>query len=364
MKTRSIFFTALCSLMLGTAFIACSDDDEEIRPVIDPVLCPAYILNEGTWGGNNANVSSFVPTVKGLAQADVYQSVNGKKLGDLANDMTEEDNQIFVVVSGSKYVVRLDALCNEKARFTIPAGEGEPRCVDVEDGYVYVTQYGGQVSKLDAETMTRVATYNGGDNLEGIIEKNGKLYVSNAYKVDGSGGYVYNKEVIVIDAASMKKDGSVAVVENPGRIYEIDDVVYVLSAGNYKDVESSLQRIDLMSRIAVPITKADKITAGNNDFIFGVRSEYDANYQLTNSFFVYNTKTGMVSNSMFVKDAPASFQTAAIYLLEVDEETGCIYVGTSDYITNGTIYQFDRGGTLLQSFDSGGINPSSLVFLD
>ena len=42
------------------------------------------------------------------------------------------------------------------------------------------------------------------------------------------------------------------------------------------------------------------------------------------------------SHTSFLKDAPSSFATDAIYLLEVDEETGFIYVGTSDYTTNGT----------------------------
>jgi hypothetical protein len=51
-------------------------------------------------------------------------------------------------------------------------------------------------------------------------------------------------------------------------------------------------------------------------------------------------------------------------LLEVDEESGHIYVGTSDYTNTGTIYQFDKDGNLLQSFDSGGINPSAMIFLD
>ena len=63
-------------------------------------------------------------------------------------------------------------------------------------------------------------------------------------------------------------------------------------------------------------------------------------------------------------DAPNSFKTEAIYLLEVDEKNGFIYVGTSDYTTNGTIYQFDQNGKFLRQFDSGGINPSAMVFID
>jgi hypothetical protein len=85
---------------------------------------------------------------------------------------------------------------------------------------------------------------------------------------------------------------------------------------------------------------------------------------LTNSFFSYDPKRNKVSNGTFLQDAPSSFSTDAIYMLEVDEKTGFIYVGTSDYVNTGTIYQFNRAGKLIQSFDSGGINPSAMVFMD
>ena len=93
--------------------------------------------------------------------------------------------------------------------------------------------------------------------------------------------------------------------------------------------------------------------------IYGIRT-----YNNKNSFFIYNPKVGEVSETSFLQDAPSSFTTATIYLLEVDEETGFIYVGTTDYVTNGTIYQFDKNGKLVQSFDSGGINPSAMIFVD
>ena len=107
-----------------------------------------------------------------------------------------------------------------------------------------------------------------------------------------------------------------------------------------------------------------KITEGNNGLVYGVCSTYDSNWQLTNSFFTYDPKTNKVSKESFLQDAPSSFSTDAIYLLEVDENNGFIYVGTSDYVNSGTIYQFDKAGKLIQSFDSGGINPSAMVFMD
>jgi hypothetical protein len=253
----------------------------------------------------------------------------------------------------------------EQARYTFPEGEGEPRCIDVEDDYAYVTQHGGKVSKLNIKDMSLVATFEGGDNLEGIVEKDGKLYVANAWKIDGSNNYVYNKEILVIDAKTMTQTGTISVVDNPVNMYEINDKIYVISQGNYADVSAALQVINTQTETSkVVFNDVDKITEGHNGYIYGVRSTYDANWNPVNSFFVYNPKANEVSETSFLKDAPASFSSSAIYLLEVDEETGYIYVGISDYTTNGTIYQFDQTGKLIRQFDSGGINPSAMIFID
>ena len=358
--------TTLCSLMLGMSFTACLEDDlEQPELPIEPETYPAYILNEGLWGANNANITRFYPQYKIDNLSDFYQEMNGTKMGDVANAMMEEDDNIYVVLNGSKYVARLDLLCMELARYTFPEAEGAPRCIDVEDGYAYVTQYGGQVTKLNTKDMTLAGTFKGGDNLEGIVEKDGKLYVANSYTVDGSNNWIYNKEVFVIDAKTMTLEKTINVVDNPTKMFEIDNKIYLISAGNYYDVPGALQVIDTkVGTSNVILNDVTKITEGNDELIYGVRSTYDENWQLSNSFFTYNPSNGSINETSFLKDAPSSFATDAIYLMEVDEETGFIYVGTSDYTTNGTIYQFDKGGKLVKSFDSGGINPSAMVFIN
>ena len=363
MKTRSILMTALCSLMLGMGFASCSDDDEP-ETIIEPTEYPTYILNEGHWGANNAGIAMFVHPFYEIVTEDAYLKANGTKMGDVANAMMEEDDNIYVVLNGSKYVARLDLNVKEQARYTFPEAEGAPRCIDVEDGYAYVTQYGGQVSKLNIKEMTLAGTFKGGDNLEGIVEKDGKLYVANSYAVDGSNNWIYNKEVFVIDAKNMTLEKTIEVVENPTKMYEIDDQIYLISAGNYADVAGALQVIDPKTGTSkVILNDVTKITEGLNGLIYGVRSTYDANWQLTNSFFTYNPKTGAISETSFLQDAPSSFATDAIYLLEVDEPN-FIYVGTTDYQNTGTIYTFDKEGKFFHSFDCGGINPSAMVFVD
>ena len=356
--------TMLCALMMGAGFVSCSDSEED-ELIIDPIEKPNYILNEGHWGANNASVSMFNHPAFGIVQQDAYLKNNGKQMGDVANAMMEEDDNIYVLLNGSKYVARLDIMVKEQARYTFPEGEGEPRCMDVEDDYAYVTQYGGQVTKLNIKDMSLAGTFKGGDNLEGVVEKDGKLYVSNSYAVDGSNNWVYNNEVFIVNAKTMTLEKTIKVVENPTKIYEIDDKVYLISNGNYYDVPGALQVIDTKAGTSDKILNdVAKITEGHDGLIYGIRSTYDENWNSINSFFTYNPKNGQVSETSFLKDAPSELSSTAIYLLEVDENTGFIYVGTTDYQNTGTIYTFDKNGKLFQTFDSGGVNPSAMIFID
>ena len=172
----------------------------------------------------------------------------------------------------------------------------------------------------------------------------------------------------MIDAQTMTLTNTITVVDNPTKMYKIDDKIYLISAGNYDNVPGALQVIDPKTGTSqVILNDVTKITKGNNGLVYGVASITDwttnpASYVYT--FFTYNPKTGKVSKTSFLQNTPSSFSSVAIYLLEIDEETGFIYVGTTDYQNTGTIYAFDKNGKLFHSFDSGGVNPSTMVFVE
>ena len=107
MKTRSILMTTLCSLMLGMSFASCADDEEfkDISIAPDDGKDQYYVLNEGAWGANNANITGFVYNEKNStfeSMGDIYLGINKQQLGDVANAMMEEDDNIYVVLNGSK----------------------------------------------------------------------------------------------------------------------------------------------------------------------------------------------------------------------------------------------------------------------
>ena len=361
MKTNKLLKIFLM-LLVSATFVACAETDDPGHGGFEDVR-GAYILNEGAWGANNAGVAFYAPNKDADFVSDIYFNANNASMGDLANDMIEYKGLLYVVLNGSKYVVCLNGKGEELERFSFPASEGSPRCIVAADDYVYVTQYGGKVSKFTTD-LERVATFNGGDNLEGIAEVDGKLYVANAYKVEGSGNYVYNTEVLVLDADKMTQAGSIKVVENPEVVKVVGGRLYVMSKGNYYDINPAMQEINTISGKVKNITLADKITQGRDGLIYCVRSAYDASWNLSNQFFTYNPSTGDVSEDSFLKNAPESFKTMAIYMLQFDKVTGEVYVATSDYVTTGTVYRFGEDGVLKDSLDAGGINPRIMVFLD
>ena len=83
-----------------------------------------------------------------------------------------------------------------------------------------------------------------------------------------------------------------------------------------------------------------------------------------NTFFTYDIKTGQLNNASFLKSIPEALKNATIYMLEVNESNGDIYIGTTDYKTTGTIYRFKKDGTFVEEFSAGGINPNSAVFFN
>ena len=112
--------------------------------------------------------------------------------------------------------------------------------------------------------------------------------------------------------------------------------------------------------------EATKVAEGPQGLLYVVNSNttYDANRNATtvNTFFTYNPRTG--ARADMLPDVPAELDGANIYLLAFDDETDDLYIGTTDYVTNGTIYRFNSQGTLVDTFDAGGINPSTMLFID
>jgi len=373
MKIKSLLFSTICILALCAGFASCSDDDDDSKrddsgSKVTLSQNRVFILNEGSMGQNNANISFYDPDKTVDFIEDIFKKQNDAKLGDTGQDMIVYDNYIYVTVAGSKYITRLNAAGVEQQRFAFPSNEGTPRYMTADDGYIYVTQYGGKVSKLNAKTLERVKTFEGGKNLEGIAEEDGLLYVANCYTVTETGAYEYLDEVFVIDANTMELKKTLTVRQNPNKLLEKNDKIFLLASLIWGgDKGNELQVIDPKNNNEITsITAATHMAAsGNTLYLINSETDYSSYpYATVNTFFTYNISTKKLNNTTFLKDAPAELSSASIYALEVNEKNGEIYIGTTNYADGtGDIYRFKKDGTYVEKFDCGGQNPNNIVFL-
>lgn len=361
MNFRSLFLSTLCLLAVGTVFTACEDDEDDSWNNGATVALPknrVFILNEGIYGKNNASLTFYNPATKEIVP-DLFFSQNGYKLGDTAQDMIEYNGELYIVMNGSNYITRLSGAGVELARYEFRAEEGQPRYATAEDGKVYVTLYSGNVARLDAKTLNMEAMVKVGNNPEQIIEEDDKLYCVNS-------GWGYDNRLSIIDLKTFKEAEHVEIFTNPQRIIECNDRIFIQGYG-----AAYPNPYTYPVALFDPLTKTyTEIGQGTNMAAYGPIL-YVANTQTTDwvnfttDFYTYDTRTGKVNSESFLKNVPEELLTGNVYMLDINQENGEIYVGVTHYAAgNGDVYRFKADGTFVEKFESGGQSPNAMVGLD
>ncbi|WP_305239818.1 YncE family protein [uncultured Muribaculum sp.] len=368
MRKLNLFAASVCAFSLALGLVSCSENDNltnQGSKVELPAKHRAYFLNEGNMNDNNANIKLYAPTNSELSTDDIFYKQNNQRLGDTAVDLIKYRGCMYVSVNKSNYIAKLSAAAVEEARVTftdVPELQGGVRYMVADDGYIYATFYGGAVAKINANNLKIEATLTGlGDNLEGIVEDNGKLYVANSCNSD----WVYFRDIRVIDTRTFTLENTIEVAQNPRYLLEEDDKVFVIScdytsAGGYVLQQINTRKNNEVKQIGYASQMAEK-----DGILYVINSVTDwSTKKATNTLYTYNIETGVVNNASFLRDMPEALKTAGIYMLEINDNNGDIYISKSDFVTNGTIYRFDRNGNFVESFDAGGLNPCCGVFFD
>ncbi|MCM1021980.1 MAG: hypothetical protein NC343_02185 [Muribaculum sp.] len=365
---NKLYLTAIVAATLMTGFTSCSDNDDlpnQGSKVELPSHHRVYILNEGTMNLNNSNIMLYAPTNTKLNVSEIFYKQNNQRLGDTATDMIKYNDNIYVAVNKSNYMVKLSAAAVELARVTftdVPDLEGGVRYMTAEDGYIYATFYGGAVAKIKASNLKIEKVLTGlGDYLEGIVESDDKLYIANSC----NSKWEYFRDIRVVDLRSFTLSNTIEVAQNPRYMLEEDNKVFVISCDYSSATGYVLQQIDIRRNNEVKVIGNASSMAEYNDRLYIVNSLSDwTTNTTTNTYYTYDIRSGAVSNNSFLKNMPAELASAHIYMIEVNDDNGDIYISTTDYVTNGTIYRFNRNGEFVESFDAGGQNPTCAIFFD
>ena len=363
MKLRSLFLSALCAVAVTAGFTSCSDDDDDWNPTqegskINMVATRAFILNEGSYNGNNAGITYFDWRQDTTYISDLYFAQNGKNLGDTGQDIIASGNNIYVVVYGSNYIAKLNSVGVEQARLsfdsTVGKKVGQPRYAVEHNGYLYVTCYGGYVTKVNTTSMVAVDTVKVGLNPEYIAIDNGYIYCTNS-------GWGSDNRVARISINEFKKAEFFKVMDNPDHILAVNNRIFVQGYGaayNYPWGElntetGEFKEIGYCSSWAV-----------HNGVIYLVNSVTDWNtHTTTNAFLTYDTRSNALA-TWNIKNIPAGLSSTSVSSMSINDKTGDIYIMTSDFVNNGSVYHVKADGTYVGNFQTTGITPRKIVFFD
>lgn len=348
---QQVFVLFICTLLI----VSCSEKDD-ISQLPQSVTNGVYVLNEGDWGANNSEITYYNPQT-GETATNIFFNANGKLLGDTANDMVIYGSKMYIAVSSSAviFVTDLQGKVLSEMHVAGTSAYMSPRQFDCANGKVYVTFMEGYVGAIDT-TDYSISTVEVGPMPEGIAYMDGKIYVAN------SDGYNpnYGNTVSVIDAKSFTVEKTLQVGTNPQNFCKsLNRELYLVCWGNYSDKPAILQKINTTTDevVTIPNVEPNQMSIGANGLAYILSSFYDENWNQTIKYFTYSLTTDSIVGE---------FTTTSLvpngYSINVDPNNGNIYIGCSDYVSNGDVYILSPNGEILGSFDTGAINPAKVCF--
>lgn len=316
------------------------------------VLC----MNEGLFQQNNATLT-YYDLDSNKVNNNIFQSINGRGLGDTANDMIEYTyngkNYIAIAIDISSQIEIIEAETFKSVQ-QIPMFNGtnskEPRSLQFYNDKLYSINFDGTVSVIDLSTYTMTSQITCGLNPERAEIVNGKMYVVN------SGGLnypTYDSTITVIDLATNSIETTIETAINCAQITKDEQGdLYVVSRGNYSNITPQLIKIN-SSTNTVDQTYAISLT--ETTYYNNMLYYFDEN---DNGIHQFNTVSESIEPGVFIDCS--SFQN--LYGIKIDIEEQLIYLVDANGYTNSSIIKcYDMNGTYKYEFN-GGLNTGELIF--
>lgn len=351
------FALFVCAALLVT-ISSCSKDEDGPND-IPKVTTGLYVLNEGSFNGNNTTLT-YYNFSNSTATTDFFANVNGSGLGDTGSDIVIYGSKMYIVMNVSSNIEVADALtAKEITKIPMKDDAGAARQPRYAVGYknkLLVSSYDGTVAVIDTASLTIDKLITVGSNPEQLVVANDKLFVAN------SGGLnfpYYDSTVSVVDLSSYTEIKKIVVGMNPGKMAADDNGnVFVVAAGNYTNVAATLIQLDAG-------TETVKKTLDSSVYLVRVSGDKlyaTGGYGINQKVIVFNTNDLSVSNENFITDGTSITLT---YGLNIDDANGDVYItDAKNYVSAGEVFCFDKTGKKKFSFSvTPGINPDKVVFV-
>ena len=319
-----------------------------------------FISNEGSYGSANASISYYSYNADEVTN-DVFETVNGRSLGDVLQSITIHNGLAYMVMNGSNKIEV--AYANNMIEKGVITGLTSPRYfLGVSDTKAYVSEWGTgmgtDIQVIDLTDLSITKSITAGMGPERMILHNDMVYVAN------SGGWGNANTITVIDPSTDAVVKTITLDGDSPRdiVVDANDDIWVLCAGYIDyystpmtETPSKLVRINTSTNeVAQTITIGESYHPtcleasrnGNNIF-------YGAGYGVQGIYKMSITDTDVPTTPILDK---------TFYGFNINPETGNIYaLEATSFTANGTLWRYEPDGTELGSYEVG-IGPNSANF--
>ena len=371
MKRIGYIYIVLAGLLFG----GCSKDEPDGKePTFDAKEESLVVVNSGNFTLSNASLTVWNQETG--SQNNVFASVNGFKLGDVAQSATVHGDLLWVVVNNSNVVFALDKYTfKEKGR--IDSGIASPRYIHfVSDDKAYITQmYSDKIAIVNPKTFSvtgyiSVSSTPGSDgSSEEMVQVGDYVYVNlwsygkSIDKIDTKTDTVVEQYIVGIQPCSMVKDLHDNIwtlcdgggwEENPIG-YEAPSLIeFTLNPGTVGSTWERKRAFELPLGASV----SNLCTNGIGTRLYFLVNEYNAEGKNVGGVYVLDLTEQYPSFKIVV---PAGDRY--LYSMTVSPVTEQIFVADAlDYQQPGVVYRYSSEGRLIGIFDTG-IIPTSYAWI-
>jgi len=360
--------TTVLAFLLGALFFSSCKKDRTPAPLPQkPEITGTkgiYVLGEGTMGNNNSTLTYYDVASK-KSETDYFKKINGRSLGETANDLKAYGSKMYCVVAGiqgkpQSFVEVIDIATGKSLKsISFNAnGDGQlPRYVAFYKDKAYVSRYDGKITRIDTASLAvdgELQLMNGtspAGGLEGLAVANGKLYVTNSDHPFYPAGL--KNKVTVIDLATFTKIKDITVSYNPVKIAAAQNGdLLVVTWGDYGNIKPVLQKIS---------SATDAVTA-SYDYNAGPIAVYkNKSYLITDwnmNSLTLDLTTG--ATGKIITDGTVASTLYGVTVNSFDESVviaDAISFGSSV----GKALVFDKNGKIMYDFATGAL-PQHAVF--
>ncbi|MDX2002858.1 MAG: YncE family protein [Chitinophagales bacterium] len=338
-------WTILYCCLLGLASCRKEQDTLPETALVSPGS--VLVLNEGNYTYGNASVTWYHPDSTAIRQ-DLFEAVNNRPLGDVAQSMAVINGKGYLVVNNSSKIEVVN-LSDFKSVATI-TGLLSPRyLLPVSSSKAYVTDiYADKIHILDLATQSKVGEIACSGWTEDILLANGKAWVVN---YDSS-------RIEIIDPNTDQKIGSVPVPKSPSSM--VSDTLgklWVLSAGdNLQSIAPTLSRIDPSTQ-SVEWSQTFPMGAAPTDL--NIAPDGQRLYYFDQHIYSLNIADNVLPSVPIINASGRLF-----YTLGLSPDGGRLYAADAiDYNQRGKVYVYQL--PTLQPIDTfaSGIIPGYFYFV-